>query len=95
MTTFVQDHVEVVLIGAGFVFLVLLLLILILAVKLHRRNLELDDVYDELDDLTQKRSSSGTQGPETKSSMKKESDDLPKIQMSEEGFDEFEQFGQR
>ena len=61
VTTFVQDHVEVVLIGAGFVFLVLLLLILILAVKLHRRNLELDDVYDELDDLTQKRSSSGTQ----------------------------------
>ena len=92
VTTFVQDHVEVVLIGAGFVFLVLLLLILILAVKLHRRNLELDDVYDELDDLTQKRSSSGTQGPETKSSMKKESDDLPKIQMPEEGFDEFEQF---
>lgn len=55
VSTFVQDHVDVVMIGAGFAFLVLLLLIIILAVKLHRRNLELDDVYDELDELTKKK----------------------------------------
>lgn len=51
ITTFAQDHIDYILIGAAFVFLIFLILILILAVKLHRRNLELDDVYDELDEL--------------------------------------------
>lgn len=92
VATFVQDHVDVVLIGAGFAFLVLLLLILILAVKLHRRNLELDDVYDELDELTKKKGLNGPRKAEQKAQIKENADDLPKIQMPEEQFDDFEQY---
>lgn len=55
ITTFAGDHIEYVLIGAAFAILIFLLLIIILAVKLHRRNLELDDVYDELDELNGKK----------------------------------------
>lgn len=89
VSTFVQDHVDVVMIGAGFAFLVLLLLIIILAVKLHRRNLELDDVYDELDELTKKK---GSDGPARRSESKESAEDLPEIQMPEEQFDDFEQY---
>ncbi|GLG04173.1 cohesin domain-containing protein [Sellimonas catena] len=93
VSTFVQDHVDVVMIGAGFAFLVLLLLIIILAVKLHRRNLELDDVYDELDELTKKKGSDGPGGPERRSESRESAENLPEIQMPEEQFDEFEQYG--
>ena len=89
VSTFVQDHVDVVMIGAGFVFLVLLLLIIILAVKLRRRNLELDDVYDELDELTKKK---GSNGLERRSESKENAENLPEIQMPEEQFDDFEQY---
>ena len=92
VSTFVQDHVDVVLIGAGFAFLVFLILIIILAVKLHRRNLELDDVYDELDELTKRKGPGRPDGPEQGSDSSTETDDLPKIQMPEEQFDDFEQY---
>lgn len=92
VSTFVQDHVDVVLIGIGFVFLVLLILILILAVKLHRRNLELDDVYDELDELTKKSGAGDARKVESRPVTKNEAEELPKVQMPEEQFDDFEQY---
>lgn len=92
ISTFVQDHVDVVLIGAGFVFLILLLLIIILSIKLHRRNLELDDVYDELDELTKKKGSNGQKKEEQRSQVEQKDNKLPEIQMPEEEFDDFEQY---
>lgn len=50
---FMKDHLDKFLIGAWAVFLIMLIIIIVLAVKNHRLNVELDDVYDELgDELT-------------------------------------------
>jgi len=45
--TFINDNFTYVLLIAGLVLLFFLILIIVIAVKLHNRNLELDDLYDE------------------------------------------------
>ena len=42
-----RDNIDRFLVGIWLVFLLLLITIIILAIKLHHRNLELDDLYDE------------------------------------------------
>lgn len=103
VSTFAQDHIDYVLIGAAFVFLIFFILIIILAVKLHRRNLELDDVYDELDELNGKNEvGEGIKEEipiveEDKPAMQEEKE-VPKVKTStdepekEDGFDDFESY---
>ena len=47
VTTFVEENLPKIMVGAWGVFLMMLLLIVILAVKLRHRNEELDDYYDQ------------------------------------------------
>ena len=42
-----RDNIDRFLVGTWLVFLLFLIIIIILAIKLHHRNLELDDLYDE------------------------------------------------
>lgn len=42
-----RDNIDKFLVGTWLVFLLFLIIIIILAIKLHHRNLELDDLYDE------------------------------------------------
>ncbi len=44
---FVQDHLTLVILAAAVLLVILLILLLVLAVKLHNRNSELDELYDE------------------------------------------------
>lgn len=47
LVEFMKDHLDKFLIGAWAVFLIMLIIIIVIAVKLHRRNSELDELYDE------------------------------------------------
>ncbi len=44
---FIQDHMLLCIIAAAAILVILLILLLVLAVKLHNRNRELDELYDE------------------------------------------------
>nr|WP_317283901.1 hypothetical protein [uncultured Sellimonas sp.] len=93
VSVFVQDHADYVVIGAGFAFLILLILLIVLSVKVHRRNLELDDVYDELDELNGKKASEEPESEEEYEEEEFEEDKTPEDNsQSEDDFDDFEQF---
>lgn len=47
LANFLTGHMDLVILGAGFGFLLMFVIIIVLAVKLHNRNSELDDIYDE------------------------------------------------
>lgn len=47
LPAFVNDNLQMIVLAGGIGLIILVLILLILAVKLHNRNAELDDLYDE------------------------------------------------
>lgn len=98
ISAFAEDHIDYVLLGAGFALLIFLILLLILSVKLHRRNLELDDVYDELDELNRKKGQGkGNVQPTEKAAYKKQERKQAEMpvqepEQEEDSFDDFERY---
>ena len=43
----IQDHLDIVILATGIGFIFFVVLVIVLAVKLHNRNAELDEIYDE------------------------------------------------
>lgn len=52
LSKLLENHLDYVILGAGFGFLLFVIIIVVLSVKLYNRNAELDEIYDEygLDD---------------------------------------------
>jgi len=50
VSDYLKKHIDQFLIGAGMLMVLCLIFIIILGVKLHNRNAELDELYDELDE---------------------------------------------
>ena len=47
LSSFLENHLDYVILGTGLGFLLFILIIIILSVKLYNRNAELDELYDE------------------------------------------------
>lgn len=68
ISDYLKNHIDYFLIGAGMLLVLGVVFIVILGVKLHNRNNELDEVYDQLDEFTEPKvkASSGSRLPKSK-----------------------------
>lgn len=89
-----RDNIDRFLVGIWLVFLLLLITIIILAIKLHHRNLELDDLYDEygidLDEEQEKAANKKDKKADKKSRKKDKLQPQAEETDFDEGFEDYE-----
>lgn len=90
---FVEGHMAIVVLVVGLGGIIGLLVLIILAVKLHNRNAELDELYDEYGiDLEEEEVPAKKESKKSKKEAKKEAKKARKQPVEEDFEEEFEEF---